>query len=448
MNIFNQIFNTDCYKDYQNVRGIQNVYTPIDKIEEATGFEFNSLIDSSTKEVGVLFNFEFIENIIKKINKDYINNIHITFFYDSIFDLNEAKFICSYNNFENISFESIEDFSNSKNIKDLEKTMANKKFDVIFSNPPYSGPREAVNIDVKIFNEVIKYTTELFFIMPCACFISHLWKDTRKTHPDVIAKNYLPKLEKIVIFEPNKLFNGLCAKEADIAILHFNNNKEDKTISYIDTKYGRNINKALNDFSELHRFTSYSDNFTKNLATIKTKIDNWIENKTDFFSHHANGGDYGRKPMNVEKLTMFANNLSAYHFWLPAVNGGTCQYMINDVKNEWFCAINRGDEHHYKNNFYIEKDINFIFNLGSARIIFNASSEEDAERNWKFITHSPIAKLIMVFYREDRNIYYKWFPWLNENKSFNELCEEIKFSEEEIKFIKDFFKDIKPISWD
>ena len=335
-----------------------------------------------------------------------------------------------------------------ENIKDLNKVMTGKKFDIVFSNPPYSGPREAVNIDVKIFNEVIKYTTELIFIMPCACFISYLWKDTRKTHPDVIAKKYLPKLEKIVIFEPNKLFNGLCAKEADIAIMHFNNNKEDKSISYIDTKYGKNINKVLNDFSELHRFTSYSDNITKNLSTIKTKIDNWIEKKTDFFSNHFNGGDYGRKPMNVEKLTMFANNLSAFHFWLPTVNGGSCQYMVNGVKNEWFCAINRGDEVHHKNNFYIEKDINFIFNLGSARIIFNASSEEDAERNWKFITHSPIAKLIMLFYREDRNIYYKWFPWLNENKSFNELCEEIKFSEEEIEFIRDFFKDIKPISWD
>lgn len=41
----------------------------------------------------------------------------------------------------------------------------------------------------------------------------------------------------------------------------------------------------------------------------------------------------------------------------------------------------------------------------------------------------------MLFYKEGRLFNYKWFLWLNENKSFNELCEEI-----------DFFKDIKQIS--
>ena len=227
MNMIEQLFNDFGAKHLEEAKkngvdlGLQTVYTPIDKIERATNFRFADYITSETRSVGVLFNTEFIGYFIKELPQNYINNIKFTFFYDCGFDYKQVRnFILFSGKKLNIDLVKIE------NIKDLDKVMTGKKFDIVFSNPPYSGPREAVNIDVKIFNEVIKYTTELIFIMPCACFISHLWKDTRKTHPDVIAQSKLSKLEKIIIFEPNKLFNGFCAKEADIAIIHFNNKHE------------------------------------------------------------------------------------------------------------------------------------------------------------------------------------------------------------------------------
>ncbi len=201
MDIFNQIFNNECYKDYAVVRGIQNVYTPIDKIEEVTNFEFNSIIDSSTKEVGVLFNFEFIENLLKKVNKDYINNIHITFFYDSKFDLNEAKFITACNNFSNISFESIEDFSNSKNIKDLEKkTMANKKFDVIFSNPPYDRSLHLKILKVAVESVDFEKNGKVIFVHPNRWLIA-VNKDDEKY---AWLNN---KINNIISVDLNKIFN-------------------------------------------------------------------------------------------------------------------------------------------------------------------------------------------------------------------------------------------------
>ena len=120
--------------------GLQTVFTPIDKIEKATGFRFADHITAETKTVAVLFNTEFIDYFIKELPQDYINNIKFTFFYDCEFDhvqVQDCIFFSGKN--PNIEMISIE------NIKDLDKVMAGKKYDILFSNPPYTK-----NIDLSL----------------------------------------------------------------------------------------------------------------------------------------------------------------------------------------------------------------------------------------------------------------------------------------------------------
>ena len=119
--------------------GLQNVYTPIYELEKATNFRFADYITSETRSVAVLFNTEFIGYFIKELPQNYINNIKFTFFYDCEFDYKQVRnFILFSGKRLNVDFVKIE------NIKDLDKVMAGKNFDIVYSNPPYSG------IDLKI----------------------------------------------------------------------------------------------------------------------------------------------------------------------------------------------------------------------------------------------------------------------------------------------------------
>ena len=73
MNIIEQLFNNFGAKHLEEARnkgvdlGLQTVFTPIDKIEKATGFRFADHINKNTKSVGILFNYEFLYYFIKEL---------------------------------------------------------------------------------------------------------------------------------------------------------------------------------------------------------------------------------------------------------------------------------------------------------------------------------------------------------------------------------------------
>ena len=160
MNIIEQLFNDFGTKHLEEAKkngvdlGLQTVYTPIDKIEKATGIRFADYITSETHSVAVLFNTEFIGYFIKELPQNYINNIKFTFFYDCEFDYKQVRnFILFSGKRLNVDFVKIE------NIKDLDKVMAGKKFDIVFSNPPYSN-------HLKIMDTFYKVSTSMIWVSP------------------------------------------------------------------------------------------------------------------------------------------------------------------------------------------------------------------------------------------------------------------------------------------
>jgi hypothetical protein len=199
MNLIEQLFNDFNAKYLEEAKskgvdlGLQTVYTPIDKIEKVTGFHFADYITGNTRTVGILFNTEFINYFIKELPQNYIKNIKFTFFYDCKFDYEQVQDCIFFsNNKLDIELVSIE------NIKDLDNIMAGKKFDIVFSNPPYSG------IDLKILESMFSKNVADSFV----------WIAPIRWLQDPIAKykrSTFNKFEKL----------GICQKIQNVVVIPF-----------------------------------------------------------------------------------------------------------------------------------------------------------------------------------------------------------------------------------
>ena len=231
MNLIEQLFNDFNAKYLEEAKnrnidlGLQTVYTPIDKIEKATNFRFADHITAETKSVAVLFNTEFINYFIKELPQDYINNIKFTFFYDCKFDYMQVQDCIFFSgNKLNIEMISIE------NIKDLDKVMAGKKFDIVFSNPPYSG------IDLKILESMFsKNVADSFvWIAPIRWLQDPIAKYKRSTFNKFEKLGICQKIQNVVVIPQRHaeiIFNGGAQRGTrfnfDLGIMQIEKNKID-----------------------------------------------------------------------------------------------------------------------------------------------------------------------------------------------------------------------------
>ena len=249
--------------------GIQNVYTPVNKIEEATGIKFFDFINSETRNIGVLFNWEFIYTMLEEAAKNnYTDNIKFTYFYDSEADKNALNFngFDKYRfakvNYE-IEFVNISEFTEqNKDVKVIEKAMAGKHFDIVFSNPPYNG-----NIDLKILQTMFDYADKAVFIHPSTFLLDKKFK--KKLYNDVRNTNYL---EKAIFVWGNKMFNiGLFCP---VTISVWNKEYDSNIVEVIDSaitnsKYTCNVNDISvhgEYFQKVKRFLNCENNLQNNLT--------------------------------------------------------------------------------------------------------------------------------------------------------------------------------------
>ena len=229
MNMIEQLFNDYSAKYLEEAKknsvdlGLQTVYTPIDKIEKATNFRFADYITSETRSVAVLFNTEFIGYFIKELPQNYINNIKFTFFYDCEFDYKQVRnFILFSGKRLNVDFVKIE------NIKDFDKVMPGKNFDIVFSNPPYSG------IDLKILESMFsKNIADSFvWIAPIRWLQDPLAKyKKRTTFKSFLEKGICQKIQKFKIIKGINAYHIFNAQfNYDIGILLIDKNSPDSDI--------------------------------------------------------------------------------------------------------------------------------------------------------------------------------------------------------------------------
>lgn len=443
MNLIEQLFNDFNAKYLEEAKnrnidlGLQTVYTPIDKIEKATGFRFADHITAETKSVAVLFNTEFINYFIKEVPQDYINNIKFTFFYDCKFDYMQVQDCIFFSgNKLNIEMISIE------NIKDLDKVMAGKKFDIVFSNPPYST-KLYVDIDIKILNSILKIANETIFIMPSMTYIMKYFNlDSIKGLKQEFYKNVNDYLTTFMMIS-NNVFCGNCLTDQNLCITKFEKNKCTPKIKYYDAV--ANVSKTLNSINELTHYSSFDNKSCQIFLQMKEKLDAWLLKQETFADHFLGSCLQVAEKIEKGKIQIDLNST----FWMTGANGGGTIYKNNDGSlNKNFGIINSGTKEHFENNIFFKKDVQTLKELGKNRMLFFGNTNEEISQNWNFAVFSPIVKLIFFYYRSARCWGWNIIPWFKTNKTFAELCKEIDFSIEEINFIKDTFKDISPISWD
>ena len=329
-----------------------------------------------------------------------------------------------------------------ENIKDLDKVMVGKKFDIVYSNPPYST-KLYVDIDIKILNSILKIANETIFIMPSMTYIMKYFNhDSIKSLKQEFYQNVNNYLTSFIIIN-NDVFCGDCATDQNLCITKFDKNKSTPKIKYYDAI--ANVSKTLNSINELTHYSSFDNKSCNTLLQMKEKIDSWLLKQETFADHFLGSCLQVAEKIEKGKIEIDLNST----FWMTGANGGGTIYKNNDGSlNKNFGIINAGTKEHFENNILFKKDVKTLKELGKNRMLFFGNTNNEITQNWNFAVFSPIVKLIFFYYRSSRCWNWSIIPWFNTNKSFIDLCKEINFSNEEIEFIKDFFKDIKPISWD
>ena len=410
MNMIEQLFNDYSAKYLEEAKknsvdlGLQTIYTPIDKIEKATNFRFADHITSETRSVAVLFNTEFIGYFIKELPQNYINNIKFTFFYDCEFDYKQVRnFIFFSGKKMNIDLVKIE------NIKDLDKVMAGKKFDIVYSNPPYTR-----NLDLSILEAMLKISKSVIFIHPSAYLLSPKYYSPYNKIKDKFGRF----LKSVKLFWGNEIFN--IAMFLPLCITEWDSNKHDDQIIINDFVYEKGIYK-IKDISNI---THYGSNIHF-ILPFKEKIIKYIEKNGSLYSHRVKR-DY--------------SNITNFSFIFPAIRGDKIafhSFFKNSYSSE-FEIVN--------SSFRYEK------NTAYSRYLLWSFENENERKSFIDFCKTKIARFCLSFIKNGSHLdtsEVALVPWLDFTQEWNDakLCKEFGISEELWnyidKFIPDYYDDYK-----
>ena len=408
MNLIEQLFNDFNAKYLEEAKtrnidlGLQTVYTPIDKIEKATGFRFADHITAETKSVAILFNTEFINYFIKEVPQDYINNIKFTFFYDCKFDYMQVQDCIFFSgNKLNIEMISIE------NIKDLDKVMAGKKFDIVFSNPPYNR-----NLDLKILENLFLIANNIIFVHPAGYlidkkFMTDLYNRLRNT-------NYL---ENVNLFWGNEIFDiGLFVP---MCISCWNTNKKSSECNVKDYAFGKT--SYICNINEI----SFHGSKIKDVENFRVKIEEYIKVVGSLYDHKVKN-DYSN-------LTDFGAKI--------AILRGHPSNNSKPFNDDFFTLMCKDNS----DNFI---DSSFRYKENYAHTYWNIWAFENKDIQLNFVNYckTKIVRFIMTFVKVGQNLAtgeMRFIPWMDFTQEWNDakLCKEFGISEELWNYIDNFIPD-------
>jgi len=165
----------------------QNFHTPYDLCEKMI-----SKTDVSNKSILVLFNIEFIETLIYKFG---VSSKSILFIADCRI---ESEMAAKIYKVDNIIVNDIDE------LQEVLKGM--KKFDLCFSNPPYTG-----SSDVDIIKSILPICTEIIVVHPAAWLLDN--KCLKKSYFTKYREEIKNYCESAYIFDGNAAFNitGPCS---------------------------------------------------------------------------------------------------------------------------------------------------------------------------------------------------------------------------------------------
>jgi hypothetical protein len=337
----------------------------------------------------VLFNVEFIKSIYIKYDDVIYKNIY--FVADT-----EKKYNWVKKNFSKINCV----YFNERNVNKLNECIKGfnvKKFDVVFSNPPYNG-----NLDLKILKSLFeqKISKKIVFVHPAGYLLDKKFKT--KLYNDIRNNNYL---ESVNMFWGNKLFDIKLTYPCCISTWNTNKTNDDCFVydnAISQTKYVCKINDISIHPAWVNAWFKQL-NYNKNLITELTPNGELTDYSVKFAlirGHVHDSGGY-----MDDYFTLICKDIET----------NKCDHTFafgNHVHTKLHWAFNSEDERENFINYCKTKIVRFILS------------------GIKAGNHLDSGELEVI-------------PWLDFTKEWDDkkLCEEFGISEELWKYIDNFIPD-------
>jgi hypothetical protein len=335
--------------------------------------------------------------LIKSIYINYEDVIYKNIYF--VADTKE-KFNWVQKNFSKINCAYL-DMHDINKLNECIKGFNVKKFDVVFSNPPYNG-----NLDLKILKSLFeqKISDKIVFVHPAGYLLDKKFKT--KLYNELRNTNYL---EFVNMFWGNKLFDIKLFMPCCISVWNMNKTSNecgvnDNAISH--TKYTCKIN-------DISIHPSWINNWFKTLNFNKTLI-------TELTPH---------------------GQLSDYSVRFALIRGHSRE--SGGYNDDFFSLICENTEENKCDHTFEFSQASRDHGCVQAHWSFN--NEEERE-NFLNYCKTKVVRFLLSFVKNGPNVgrgELEVIPWLGFTKEWNDakLCKEFGISEELWNYIDNFIPD-------
>lgn len=330
----------------------------------------------------VMFNPEIIRSIIKNFNNVNLNKIYF------ISD-NEEKTKWVNAELPEIKVKQLKSYT-PKSVKETMKEFEIKKFDCVFSNPPYNK-----NADLKILKEIKNMYNYAVIVHPAGYLLDKKFKS--KIYNEIRNTNHL---EKVILFDGNKIFNIALYHVCCISI--WNNLDKFENVTVVDTA----ITKSTY-FCNINNISKFG-NFSK-FIKLNNKIKEVIKINGSLSSNVA----------SEDKLSF--NNI-----FFNIIKGNNTFIKKNYQEN--FISIN--DIKNIKNNYEKNKILKLCWS-------FNSEKERENFLNY---CKTKVARFFLLLRKNNQHLdsgELDLIPWMDFRQEWNDkkLVEYFEITEEEWEYI-------------
>lgn len=361
----------------------------------------------NNEKILILFNVEIIKQIYFKYRDELIfGNLYFVADSKEKFDIVKRLYpnihcvLCDQHNIENL-IKKIGEF----NVK---------KFDIVYSNPPYNN-----NIDLRILNSIFESSQNIIFIHPSNFMFSQnvdkfsFLKDTYKNSKYLQSVNLFWGNELFEI----KLFVPLC-------ITYWSKNKINEKIKVNDLAFSKtSFECTLEDMSVHGNKFNEMNAFKNNIIQYMKK------NNGSILDNNVKANYIGIKHFSV-KFSRIRGNVSDK----------------NGIQDDFYSLICQD----YNDNLCDEtfKIKNDVRNLHKTNMMCLWGFDNNNER-MNFINYckSKVTRFLLSFTKTNANVVIgmptKIIPWLDFTQEWNDakLCKEFGISEELWQYIDNFIPD-------
>lgn len=384
--IENYICNKDFWdKNFKEPQWQQN-HTPFPLVKKM----IDKVEDLDDKKIGVLFNLEFLEELVKERG---VIPVNITFYADT--EIEEA-FARNVYKVKTVRFKE-------HTVKGLNKAIM-RKFDLVISNPPYNR-----GIDLNILNEIYDQADEFIIVHPSTWLMDNKCKNSAFNKVRDLVKD---GLKEVTLFNGNKIFGiGLFVP---CSITHIDKTKKHSSIKVIDT-----INQSEYDYNDIFDIDRWGNKPQYN--SLKNKVLKFT--KKNSFNKHS------YKEANIRKNVLVKTACIRGHVDLISP-----QKMIKD---DFFTILSKNDGI-VKDKERASKLLSETRDTFSSLFYFDKKCEAENFiafcKTKLFMFCLSVVKINQNNHRGELN----FVPWLDFTQNWNDekLYKYFKLTQEEIDFIE------------